>query len=72
MSRNFDGNMSNQNLMLDKETKMHTRPILDIKTKEIKCQHGCTISNINEEQKYYLNTRGIEKPEQILIKSFLC
>lgn len=72
MSINFDGNMSNQNLMLDKETKMHTRPILDIKTKEIKCQHGCTISNINEEQKYYLNTRGIEKPEQILIKSFLC
>jgi len=64
--------MNNQNLMLSKNTKMHTRPILDIKTKEIQCQHGCTVSNIDEKQKYYLQSRGVENIDEILVESFLC
>ena len=71
-STNFNGTMNNQNLMLSKNIKMHTRPILDIKTKEIQCQHGCTVSNIDEKQKYYLQSRGVENIEEILVESFLC
>lgn len=74
LSTNFDGTMNNQNLMLDKNVTMHTRPVLDIHTKEIKCQHGCTVSNINEDHMYYLQTKGINKvtASEMLIESFLC
>ena len=74
LSTDFDGTMNNQNLMLDKNVTMHTRPVLDIHTKEIKCQHGCTVSNINEEHMYYLQTKGIDKAtaSEMLIESFLC
>ena len=74
LSTDFDGTMNNQNLMLDKNVTMHTRPVLDIHTKEIKCQHGCTVSNINEEHMYYLQTKGIDKAtaSDMLIESFLC
>jgi Fe-S cluster assembly protein SufD len=70
----FDGQMSNENLMLTKNVKMHTRPILDIHTKEIECSHGCTISNINKDHLYYLQSRGFskEKAKDILVDSFLC
>ena len=70
----FNGEMNNNNLMLTKDTKMHTRPILDIHTKEIECSHGCTISNINNEQMYYLQSRGFDKDsaKDILVESFLC
>ena len=66
--------MSNENLMLTKNVKMHTRPILDIHTKEIECSHGCTISNINKDHLYYLQSRGFskEKAKDILVDSFLC
>lgn len=74
LSVNFDGTMNNENLMLDKNVKMHTRPILDIHTKEIKCQHGCTVSNVNDEHMYYLQTKGMNKKQatDLLIESFLC
>ncbi len=70
----FDGEMSNENLMLTKNVKMHTRPILDIHTKEIECSHGCTISNINKDHLYYLQSRGFskDKAKNILVDSFLC
>jgi len=71
-SVNFDGSMNNNNLMLSKNTKMHTRPILDIKTKEIQCQHGCTVSNINTDQLYYLQSRGVDNAKDLLVESFLC
>ena len=70
----FDGEMSNANLMLTKNVKMHTRPILDIHTKEIQCSHGCTISNINKDHLYYLQSRGFSRDNanDILVDSFLC
>ena len=74
LSIDFDGDMNNQNLMLDKNVKMHTRPILDIHTKEIKCQHGCTVSNVNEDHVYYLQSKGMNKSQatDLLVESFLC
>lgn len=74
LSTDFDGNMNNQNLMLDKNVKMHTRPVLDIHTKEIKCQHGCTVSNVNEDHIYYLQSKGMDRRQatDLLVESFLC
>ena len=70
----FNGHMKNENLMLTPNTKMHSRPILDIHTKEIECSHGCTISNIDKSKLYYLQSRGLSKDiaEDVLVSSFLC
>ena len=69
-----NGHMKNENLMLTPNTKMHSRPILDIHTKEIECSHGCTISNIDKSKLYYLQSRGLSKDiaEDVLVSSFLC
>lgn len=73
-SNEFSGSMNNHNLMLSDSAVMHTRPILDIKTKEIECTHGCTISNVDEDWLYYLETRGMsrEQAHRTLVEGFLC
>ena len=60
--------------MLSPTANMHTRPILDIYTKEIECTHGCTISNVDKNQLYYLQSKGFDKQsaKSLLIDSFLC
>jgi|TARA_R110000764_G_scaffold235722_1_gene330407 Fe-S cluster assembly protein SufD len=70
----FNGTMENKNLMLSSTAKMHTRPILDIYTKEIQCTHGCTISNVDKNQLYYLQSKGFDKAtaKTMLVESFLC
>ena len=73
-STGFDGTMDNDNLMLSSTAKMNTRPILDIYTKEIQCTHGCTISNVDKNQLYYLQSKGFDKATatSMLVESFLC
>ena len=73
-SEGFSGNMFNKNIMLDSTANMRSRPQLDIKTKEIECAHGCTISNVDEASLYYLQTKGIssERAKKLLVESFLC
>ena len=70
----FSGNMFNKNIMLDSSSTMRSRPQLDIKTKEIDCAHGCTISNVDDSALYYLQTKGVsmEQAKTILVDSFLC
>ena len=53
--------MINKNLLMDKTSKAKSIPKLNINTKEIQCTHGCTISNVDESEIYYLQTLGISK-----------
>lgn len=57
---NTNASLYNKNLLLSNDATAVTEPQLDINNKNIKCSHGCTISNIDEEQLYMLNARGIE------------
>lgn len=59
-AKNIKSIMENKNLLLDKNSKATSKPILKINTKDIECSHGCTISNIDENELYYLATLGIE------------
>ena len=56
-----NSSMINKNLLMDKTSKAKSIPKLNINTKEIQCTHGCTISNIDENELYYLETLGISK-----------
>ena len=68
-----DAHLKNRNLQLVDTTTVITEPKLDICTKEIACTHGCTVSSIDKNQLYLLNTRGIDNntSQQILIEAFL-
>lgn len=56
-----DSSMINKNLLMDETSKAKSIPKLNINTKEIECTHGCTISNIDEDELYYLETLGVSK-----------
>ena len=56
-----DSSMINKNLLMDETSKAKSIPKLNINTKEIECTHGCTISNIDEDEVYYLETLGVSK-----------
>ena len=46
---------------MDKLSKAKSVPKLNINTKEIQCTHGCTISTVDENELYYLETLGVSK-----------
>lgn len=68
-----DAHLKNKNLQLVDTVTVVTEPKLDIRTKEIACTHGCTVSSIDDEQLYLLNSRGIDSnnAKQILTEAFL-
>lgn len=55
-----DAKLFNKNLLLSNEATAISEPQLDINTKEIACSHGCTVSNINRDQLYLLQARGLD------------
>lgn len=72
-AENVSAKMINKNLLLSSEAVAVTEPNLDINTKEVECSHGCTISNIDKEVLYYLNSRGYNdtQAKQTIIEGFL-
>jgi Fe-S cluster assembly protein SufD len=52
---------TNKNLLLSKEAMINTTPQLEILADDVKCNHGATIGQLNEEELFYLRSRGIEK-----------
>lgn len=68
-----DAQLVNKNLLLSNNATAITEPQLDINTKEITCSHGCTVSNVDKEQLYFLESRGIETnmAEETLKQCFL-
>lgn len=68
-----DAELYNKNLLLSGKATAITEPQLDINTKEITCKHGCTVSNLDIQQLYYLQSKGIENSiaEETLKQCFL-
>ena len=65
--------LENKNLMVSKKATMITEPQLDINTKEVVCSHGCTVSNIDKQMLYYLQSRGLGdiESEELLKRCFI-
>ena len=56
-----DGQMTNNNLLLGRLAEVDTKPQLEIYADDVKCGHGATIGRIDEEQMFYLRSRGVDK-----------
>ena len=63
---------SNRNIVLDNEATVNTKPQLEIFADDVKCTHGATIGQLDEEALFYLRARGIGLPEatQMLLEAF--
>lgn len=53
----------NNNILLDNKATINTKPQLEIFADDVKCSHGCTVGQLNEEALFYLRSRGIPKKE---------
>ena len=62
----------NNNLLLTDSATMQTKPQLVIDADDVKCSHGATVGQINEEALFYLRARGIdeEKARMMLMNAF--
>ena len=54
-----DSKQSNKNLLLSEEAVINTKPQLEIYADDVKCTHGATIGQIDQEAVFYLRSRGI-------------
>jgi Fe-S cluster assembly protein SufD len=53
----------NNNILISDKATINTKPQLEIFADDVKCSHGCTIGQLDEEALFYLQTRGIPKKE---------
>lgn len=53
----------NNNILISDKATINTKPQLEIFADDVKCSHGCTIGQLDEEALYYLRSRGIPKKE---------
>jgi Fe-S cluster assembly protein SufD len=52
---------ANRNILLTDKATVNTKPQLEIWADDVKCSHGCTTGQLDEEAQFYLQTRGINK-----------
>jgi Fe-S cluster assembly protein SufD len=58
-----DARQLNKNLLLSDRAKVDTKPQLEIYADDVKCAHGATVGQLEDEELFYLETRGIS-PER--------
>lgn len=63
---------SNKNILLSDNATINTKPQLEIFADDVKCSHGCTVGQLDEEALFYLRARGIPKgqAEVLLLQAY--
>jgi Fe-S cluster assembly protein SufD len=71
-AQRIDGYQSNPNLILDDNARADSIPGLEILADDVRCSHGATIGQIDENEVFYLKSRGIpeEDAEKLLVAGF--
>jgi len=67
-----DAKQTNRNLLLSDSAQIDTKPQLEIYADDVKCTHGATIGQIEENALFYLRSRGIDEPSarRLLLLAF--
>jgi len=68
-----NANQYNHNLLLSENAEINTKPELEIYADDVKCSHGTTVGQLDEDAIFYLQSRGITKElaRQLLTKTFI-
>ena len=56
-----EAHQTNRNLLLSRNAEIDTKPQLEIHADDVKCSHGATIGQIDDQMLFYLRSRGIEE-----------
>jgi Fe-S cluster assembly protein SufD len=62
--------LNNRNLLLSRRGVINTKPELEIYADDVKCAHGATVAEIEEEALYYMLTRGISRSKALVMLNF--
>lgn len=67
-----DAKQTNMTLLLSEEARVESRPQLEIYADDVKCTHGATIGQVDEEAIFYLQSRGVSRSSarSILVYAF--
>ena len=55
-----DAKQLNKNLLLSKDAHVDTKPQLEIFADDVKCSHGATVGQLEEDELFYLRSRGLK------------
>jgi Fe-S cluster assembly protein SufD len=71
-AQHIDGYQANRNLILDADARTDSIPGLEILNNDVRCTHGSTVGKIDQDQLFYLLSRGIpqQEAEQLVIQGF--
>ena len=72
-AQHTDSQQTNRNLCLTRQARMYTQPQLEIYADDVKCSHGATVGQLNEDALFYMQQRGISFVEarQLLMRAFV-
>jgi Fe-S cluster assembly protein SufD len=63
----------NENLLLSRDAEVDSKPQLEIEADDVRCAHGSTIGQLDEDALFYLRARGLDAPaaRALLVRGFL-
>jgi Fe-S cluster assembly protein SufD len=72
LAQKTDAKQTNKNLLLSDDAGADTKPQLEIYADDVKCTHGATVGQLNDESIFYLRSRGLntETARRMLIHAF--
>jgi Fe-S cluster assembly protein SufD len=65
-----EANLNNRNLLLSNRGQINSKPELEIYADDVKCSHGATVSEIDDETLYYLRSRAISRSQALMMMNF--
>ncbi len=67
-----DAYQANRNLVLSDHAKADSKPELEILNNDVRCTHGSTVGQVDEDQLFYLQSRGIsaEEAQRLIVEGF--
>ena len=72
IAQKTDASQLSRNLLLSDYAKIDTKPQLEIIADDVKCMHGATISQLNENELFYMRSRGLtlEEASKLQLRSY--
>ena len=72
-SQKIEAFQANGNVLLSNDAEINSKPELEIYADDVKCSHGCTIGQLDEQAIFYLQARGIKKKsaQQMMTQAFI-
>ncbi|MGQ0428819.1 MAG: Fe-S cluster assembly protein SufD [Gammaproteobacteria bacterium] len=69
-ARGADAAQQSRNLLLSPQAEINARPQLEIHTDDVRCRHGATVGSLDEQQLFYLRSRGLEEASARALLTF--